>query len=58
MDVKWFYHNAPVDCNLYVKQPLCYKMYDKCSKEFVWKLMKSAYCLEQSGRNSNIYIAW
>ena len=57
MDVKWFYHNAPFDCNLYVKQPLGYKMYDKCGKEFAWKLMKSAYGLEQSGRNSNIYIA-
>ena len=41
MDVKSAYLNAPIDCELYVKQPKGYEVYDKSGKELVWKLRKS-----------------
>ena len=53
MDVKSAYLNAPIDCELYVKQPKGYAVYDKSGKELVWKLRKSLYGLKQSGRNWN-----
>ncbi len=53
MDVKSAYLNAPIDCELYVKQPKGYEVYDKSGKELVWKLRKSLYGLKQSGRNWN-----
>ena len=48
LDVKTAFLNAPVDCELYLKQP---EGYD--DGDFVWKLKKSIYGLKQSGRNWN-----
>lgn len=56
MDVKSAYLNAPIDTELYVKQPDGYKVYDKNGNEYVWKLRKSLYGLKQSGRNWNIML--
>jgi hypothetical protein len=53
MDVKSAYLNAPIDCELYVKQPKGYQVFDKNGHELVWKLKKSLYGLKQSGRNWN-----
>ena len=53
MDVKSAYLNAPIDCELYVKQPKGYQVYDQDGNELVWKLKKSLYGLKQSGRNWN-----
>lgn len=56
MDVKSAYLNAPIDTELYVKQPEGYKVCDKDGNEYVWKLRKSLYGLKQSGRNWNIML--
>jgi hypothetical protein len=48
LDVKTAFLNAPVDCELYLKQPEGY-----CDGDFVWRLKKSIYGLKQSGRNWN-----
>ena len=52
LDVKTAYLNAPIDCEVYLKQP---EGYSKTSEKevLVWKLNKSLYGLKQSGRNWN-----
>ena len=52
MDVKSAYLHAPIDCDIYVKQPEGYQQGDN----LVWKLKKSLYGLKQSGRNWNATI--
>ena len=52
MDVKSAYLNAPIDQELYVKQPKGFVVKDG-ETELVWKLKKSLYGLKQSGRNWN-----
>jgi len=47
MDVKGAYPHAPIECEVYVKQPPGYQQ----SPNLVWKLKKSLYGLKQSGRN-------
>ena len=51
MDVKSAYLHAPLECDVYVKQPEEYEEYGKDGKLLVWKLMRSLYGLKQSGRN-------
>ncbi|RUS71344.1 hypothetical protein EGW08_020887 [Elysia chlorotica] len=49
MDMKSAYLNAPIDYEIYVKQP---EGYENCEK-LVLRLNKSLYGLKQSGRNWN-----
>ena len=49
MDVKSAYLHAPLDCEIYVKQPPGYEQINDNGKKLVWKLEKSLY--GQSGRN-------
>ena len=53
INVKTAYLNAPIDCELYVKQPEGYKIVGENGEELVWRLNKSLYGLKQSGRNWN-----
>ena len=53
MDVKSAYLNAPIDCELYVKQPEGYEIEGEINDNLVLKLNKSLYGLKQSGRNWN-----
>ena len=53
MDVKAAYLNAPVDCEIYIKQPEGYTKEGEDGKELMCKLRKSLYGLKQSGRNWN-----
>ena len=47
MDVKGAYLHAPIECDVYVKQPPSYQQ----PRNPVWKLKRSLYGLKQSGRN-------
>ena len=49
MDAKSTYLNAPIDCELYVKQPKDHEVYNKSGKELVWKLRKSLYKVDATG---------
>ena len=52
MDVKTAFLNAPIDCEIYVRQPEGFEV--KGSEDvLVMKLNKSLYGLKQSGRNWN-----
>jgi transposase InsO family protein len=51
LDVKTAYLNAPIDYEVYIRQPDGYK--DSSDSQLVWKLNKSLYGLKQSGRNWN-----
>ena len=51
MDVKSAYLHALVDCEICVKQPPGYEQINNNGKKLVWKLEKSLYGLEQTGRN-------
>ena len=53
MDVKTAFLNAPIDCEIYVRQPEGYEVKDKGGNLLVLKLNKSLYGLKQSGRNWN-----
>ena len=53
MDVKAAYLNAPIDCDIYVKQPEGFTITDEKGNKLVLKLKKSLYGLKQSGRNWN-----
>ena len=53
LDVKTAYLNAPIDYEIYMKQPKGFQQYDKNGRELVWKLRKSLYGLKQSGRMWN-----
>ena len=53
LDVKTAYLNAPIDSEVYVRQPEGFEG----GKEKVWKLKKSLYGLKQSGRNWNIMLS-
>ena len=53
MDVKTAYLNAPIDCEVYIKQPEGFEQVDENGETLVWKLKKSLYGLKQSGRNWN-----
>ena len=53
MDVKTAYLNAPIDCEIYVKQPDGFEIDGKNGEKLVCKLKKSLYGLKQSGRNWN-----
>ena len=53
MDVKTAYLNAPIDCEIYVKQPEGYEITNHPKETLVYKLNKSLYGLKQSGRNWN-----
>lgn len=51
MDVKTAYLNAPIDCNIYIKQPEGFEKVGKNGEMLVCKLKKSLYGLKQSGPN-------
>ena len=52
LDVKTAYLNAPIDCEVYLRQPEGYSVPSNNENEvLVWKLNKSIYGLKQSGRN-------
>lgn len=53
MDVKTAYLHAPIDCEIYMKQPEGFEVESKTGEELVCKLSKSLYGLKQSGRNWN-----
>ena len=53
MDVKTAYLNAPIDCEIYIKQPEGFEQVGENGETLVWKLKKSLYGLKQSGRNWN-----
>ena len=53
MDVKTAFLNAPIDCEIYVKQPEGFEVKDENGQLLVLKLNKSLYGLKQSGRNWN-----
>ena len=58
LDVKTAYLNAPIDCEVYVKQPQGFEVQPReNSAVLVWKLKKSLYGLKQSGRNWNIVLS-
>ena len=52
MDVKAAYLNAPIDCDVYIKQPEGFVKGEE-NENLVLKLKKSLYGLKQSGRNWN-----
>ena len=52
LDVKTAYLNAPIDCEIYIKQPKGFNEQND-TESLVWKLNKSLYGLKQSGRNWN-----
>ena len=52
MDVKAAYLNAPIGCDVFIKQPEGF-VKEKGNKNLVLKLNKSLYGLKQSGRNWN-----
>ena len=51
-DVKTAYLNAPIDCEIYLKQAEGYEVPGK-HKKLVYKLNRSLYGLKQSGQNWN-----
>ena len=53
MDVKTAFLNAPIDVEIYVKQPDGYEVRDSKGDMLVLRLKKSLYGLKQSGRNWN-----
>ena len=53
MDVKTAYLNAPIDCEIYIKQPEGFEQVGENGETLEWKLKKSLYGLKQSGRNWN-----
>ena len=53
MDVKAAYLNAPIDCELYMKQPEGYKRNGPNGEKLVCELKKSLYGLKQSCHNWN-----
>ena len=53
MDVKTAYLNAPIDCEIFIKQPEGFEQVGENGETLVWKLKKSLYGLKQSGRNWN-----
>ena len=53
MDVKTAYLNAPIDFEIYMKQPEGYEVTSENGDMLVCKLKKSLYGLKQSGRNWN-----
>lgn len=53
MDVKAAYLHAPIDCEVYMKQPQGFHEGPKGEGKMVWKLNKSIYGLKQSGTNWN-----
>ncbi len=53
VDVKTAYLNAPIDCEIYMKQPEGYKVKSHTDRELVCKLETSLYGLKQSGRSWN-----
>ena len=55
LDVKTAYLNAPIDCEIYVRQPEGFKEENNDST-LVWRLNRSLYGLKQSGRNWNIVL--
>ena len=55
LDVKTAFLNAPIDHEVYVKQPDGFQETRKGVK-LVWKLQKSLYGLKQSGRNWNFVL--
>ena len=55
LDVKTAYLNAPIDCEVYIRQPEGF-VETKENTVLVWKLHKSLYGLKQSGRNWNVVL--
>ena len=53
MDVKTAYLNAPIDCEIYVKQAEGFEKKGENDEQLVCRLKKSLYGLKQSGRNWN-----
>ena len=51
MDVKGAYVNAPIERDIYIKQPTGFVKYGENGEDLVCKLNKSLYGLKQSGRN-------
>ena len=56
LDVKTAYLNAPIDCEVYIRQPEGYTE-KREGENLVWKLNKSLYGLKQSGRNWNFVLS-
>ena len=58
LDVKTAYLNAPIDCEVYVRQPQGFTVEPRDNSPIlVWKLKKSLYGLKQSGRNWNVVLS-
>ena len=58
LDVKTAYLNAPIDCEVYIKQPEGFEEHPSGDGTvLVWKLHKSLYGLKHSGRNWNIILS-
>ena len=55
LDVKTAYLNAPIDCEVYIRQPQGFAE-EEDNGQLVWKLHKSLYELKQSGRNWNVVL--
>ena len=53
LDVKSAFLNAPIDCEIYMKQPEGFELRNEKGDNLVLKLKKSLYGLKQSGRNWN-----
>ena len=53
MEVKTAHLNAPLDCEIYIKQPESFEVQNASGKKQVYRLKKSLYGLKQSGRNWN-----
>lgn len=56
MDVKTAFLQAPIEEEVYVRQPPGFIQYGPTGKERVWKLKKSLYGLKQSPRNWHVEI--
>lgn len=53
MDVKTAYLHAPIDFEIYMRQPEGYDVASNNGEMLLWKLQKSLYGLRQSRRNWN-----
>ena len=51
MDIKTAYLNAPIEEDVFIKQPEGFELLDENGKPFFCKLKKSLFGLKQSGKN-------
>ena len=57
LDVKTAYLNAPLDCEIYMTQPVGYEKTGKSGVKLVCKLSRALYGLKQSGRMWNLLLS-